>query len=311
VAWIESHQEIAYHPKTRKLARRLGVGIPQAVGHLHLLWHWALSYAEDGDLSRHSDEDIAIGVMWEGDEAEFVAALVDAGWIDDDLRSLHDWGDYAGRLIERRKRNAERMKSARAAHAPRTHRAHDDDDARTTQATQPNPTNQTEPTSSLPAPQVNGSSGESKTDDTPAVDARVATASSEAAVPAASADQSKSKDEVQRLEALRSDFEKFWEQYPNQPNGKKPEKPKAWAAWRRLSRDDRHAAETAVVHYRADCDAGTFAKHAFRWLRDRTFMDWLTPASSVGAQPATPVDLCTHGVPARSCVPCRRESEAS
>lgn len=37
--WIESHTTIGSHPKTRKLARRLEVSIPEAVGILHLLWH--------------------------------------------------------------------------------------------------------------------------------------------------------------------------------------------------------------------------------------------------------------------------------
>jgi hypothetical protein len=48
--WIQSHQDVREHPKTRKLAARLRVNVPEAVGLLHLLWWWALSYASDGDL---------------------------------------------------------------------------------------------------------------------------------------------------------------------------------------------------------------------------------------------------------------------
>ena len=39
MAWIESHQEIWRHPKTKKLARLLSVSVPTAVGHLHGIWY--------------------------------------------------------------------------------------------------------------------------------------------------------------------------------------------------------------------------------------------------------------------------------
>jgi len=38
VAWIESHQTLGQHPKTRKLARLLNISAPTAVGHLQFLW---------------------------------------------------------------------------------------------------------------------------------------------------------------------------------------------------------------------------------------------------------------------------------
>lgn len=50
MAWIESHQEIWRHPKTKKLARLLGVSVPTAVGHLHGIWYWALDFAQDADF---------------------------------------------------------------------------------------------------------------------------------------------------------------------------------------------------------------------------------------------------------------------
>ncbi|WP_067931222.1 hypothetical protein [Alicyclobacillus kakegawensis] len=64
MAWIESHQELARHPKTKKLARELNDTVRGAIGLLHLLWWWAMDYAEDGDLSRFDYEDIADAVMW-------------------------------------------------------------------------------------------------------------------------------------------------------------------------------------------------------------------------------------------------------
>lgn len=144
MAWIESHQSLAAHPKTKRLARRLGVPVPQAIGHLHLLWWWAIDYAPSGDLSRFEDADIADAVLWEGDAGWLVAALVDAGFIDGKV--IHDWDEYTGRLLDRREANAERKRMSRARHAPVT---------RTSQAvtglhTQHNTTQQTEPNRTEP-----------------------------------------------------------------------------------------------------------------------------------------------------------------
>lgn len=118
MAWIESHQTLAGHPKTRKLAHLLGVSRPTAIGHLHCFWWWALDYADDGDLSRHDDLDIAIGADWEGDSGAFVDAITAVGFIEvntDGMRTIHDWYDYAGKLVDRKKANAERMRLAREA----------------------------------------------------------------------------------------------------------------------------------------------------------------------------------------------------
>jgi len=122
VAWIESNQELASHPKAIKAARKLGISVPAVVGHLHFLWWWCLKYAQDGDLTRFDASDIAVAAGWEGDTGDFVTALVDCGPGDSmgfleqtDLGlAIHDWMDYAGRLIEKRQANTKRMQSARA-----------------------------------------------------------------------------------------------------------------------------------------------------------------------------------------------------
>ena len=52
VAWIELHQQLPTHPKTKRLTRALGLevpkDIPQVVGHLCMFWLWCLEYAIDG-----------------------------------------------------------------------------------------------------------------------------------------------------------------------------------------------------------------------------------------------------------------------
>lgn len=110
-AWIESHQTLRDHPKTRRLARSVG-SLPAAIGHLHCLWWWCIDYAPDGDLSIFDDADIADAAEWDGDAGQFIEALTDAGFMTPD-RHVHDWYDYAGRLIVRRERNRARMRAAR------------------------------------------------------------------------------------------------------------------------------------------------------------------------------------------------------
>lgn len=119
MAWIESHDTLGAHPKTRKLARALGISRVQAVGHLQFFWWWAMSYAEDGILTKFDALDIATGAEWEGDEETFVAALQSAGFIERYTNGetvIHDWQDYGGKLVRRKVANAERMRNARAEH---------------------------------------------------------------------------------------------------------------------------------------------------------------------------------------------------
>jgi len=113
MAWIESHQSLARHPKTRRLARDFGCSIATAIGYLHLVWYFALDYAQDGDLARFCDADIAEAVGLDGDPTRFVQALTDAGFLDPDRR-IHDWQDYAGRLVQRRQADADRKRADRA-----------------------------------------------------------------------------------------------------------------------------------------------------------------------------------------------------
>lgn len=93
MAWIESHQELGQHPKTKRFARILKISLPSAVGHLHFLWWWALDYAEDGDLYAYDAFDIEDAAMWEGDPEEFVQALLKCGYIEQagDRYRLADW----------------------------------------------------------------------------------------------------------------------------------------------------------------------------------------------------------------------------
>jgi len=113
--WLELHQAVWTHRKTFELASALGLDDTYAAAHVIRLWSWALDNAPDGDLSHLSARAIAYGAGWRAGATEaFLRALVEVGWIDEDHR-IHDWDDYAGRLVDRREANATRMRAARAA----------------------------------------------------------------------------------------------------------------------------------------------------------------------------------------------------
>ena len=95
------------------LRRVLKIKTPQAVGHLCMLWLWGLDNAPDGDLSGIDDDLIAEAAGWDKDAGRFVDALIEAGFVAKD-RHIHDWMGYAGKLVDRRQANAERMRNARA-----------------------------------------------------------------------------------------------------------------------------------------------------------------------------------------------------
>lgn len=117
MTWIESHQSLRMHPKTRRLARLLGVGVPDAIGRLHLLWWWALDYAPNGDLSSYVVEDIAEAMMWEDGADHLIQSLITAGFLDiAPVLSIHHWPDYAGRILDRRAANATRQRAWRERH---------------------------------------------------------------------------------------------------------------------------------------------------------------------------------------------------
>jgi hypothetical protein len=123
--WIESHQELRDHPKMKRAARMLAVSHREMVGMLHFLWWWAMDYAEDGNLSGYSAEDIAEAAGWEGEAGRFVTALVECrirpdkhGFVEESPTGaliLHDWYEYAGKLIERRETERDRQRRKRAA----------------------------------------------------------------------------------------------------------------------------------------------------------------------------------------------------
>jgi hypothetical protein len=103
MAWIESHHTLRNHPKIFMLCKELKIERAQAIGHLHMLWWWALEHRETGDLVGLFPRDVAHACDWDGDGQKLLKALQRCGWIGSDMR-IHDWLHYAGRLLKDRER---------------------------------------------------------------------------------------------------------------------------------------------------------------------------------------------------------------
>ena len=115
MAWIEVHQSLATHKKLDAAAESLRVSTATMAGHLIFLWLWGLDNAPDGSLKGTSNRLIAKAGQWTKNPDTFVSSLVATSWIDETNEGLfiHDWNDYAGKLIDQRNVNRARMRSAR------------------------------------------------------------------------------------------------------------------------------------------------------------------------------------------------------
>ncbi len=122
MSWIPSHQYMSDHPKTRRLARKLVMPVPHVVGHLHLLWHWCMTYAQDGDLTKYDAEEIAFGMMWEDEPEKLIEALVACRFLDsaNGRLTVHNWDEYGGKRLRAMQNDASRKRKARQKEAEKT-----------------------------------------------------------------------------------------------------------------------------------------------------------------------------------------------
>lgn len=83
----------------------------EMIGTLVSLWLWALDNAQNGSLEGVSDKTIArVCDFPEKKAGKLMAALLDNGFVDydGDHYIIHDWFDYAGKLMERREKDRKR-----------------------------------------------------------------------------------------------------------------------------------------------------------------------------------------------------------
>lgn len=130
MAWIESHQSLLRHPKLIMLSETLKVDRIKLIGHLHCLWWWALDFADvDGTLpAQITPKMLAEGAQFPSKRsADFVNALINCGGgksgfveVKNGHYVLHNWIDYAGKLILKRERDRDRKREERGGVSYRT-----------------------------------------------------------------------------------------------------------------------------------------------------------------------------------------------
>lgn len=90
-------REAANHTKMKRLCRRLDLPRYVGMGIMEALWHLTATEAICGDIGKLSNEDIALGIDYRGDENALIEALTIAGWLDRDPTNrlmVHDWWDH-------------------------------------------------------------------------------------------------------------------------------------------------------------------------------------------------------------------------
>ena len=270
--WLKSHSELRSHPKVIKVARLLGVGVPQAIGHLHLLWWWVMTYAPSGDLSDFVAEDLSSAAGWDGDPVEFVDALVSSGmgtrsgFLERDETghiSVHDWDQHGGRDVESRRASIERKRRWRQEETTRTAEIDGQPEQDATRPPRAADAPATRP------PQVRGEERR-REENPPYTPPGGGSAASDLALPAGkSAAKPKPKKPGQ---APSPEFERFWASYP-----RKVAKDAAWQVWCRLLRGsygppprDPEALIAAAARYGDECRAD--CREQDKILHARTFL---------------------------------------
>jgi hypothetical protein len=208
----------------------LGIPRPQVIGHLHMLWYWAMDYAQDGRIGGFDALDVAIAADWEGEPDAFIDGLKQAGFIDRDGK-LHDWEDYAGKYFKRREQNMERQQRFRE-----------------TRASKPD----------SPVSRVSNAllTDVSRVSNASRVEKSREENISEPTVPL-----------VRSRGPYTDEFEQFWDDYPKVTNNSKI---KAFKAWDRLTKERRQLARDALPAFIAsDGWRRGFAPHTTTYLNGR------------------------------------------
>ena len=120
MAWLQVHQTLKDHRKLFEVADELEIAPPHMIGILISFWLWALDNAPTGQLDGITPRIIARAAQWEGQAEKLTEALIRAGWLDemaDGTLTIHDWYDYAGKLIDQRAAEKERSQRRRSTAA--------------------------------------------------------------------------------------------------------------------------------------------------------------------------------------------------
>lgn len=251
VAWLEVHQTLKDHRKTLAAADELEVEPVHMMGMLVSFWLWALDNAPDGILAGITSRTIARAAQWKGDADRFVETLTASGWLENTENGLeiHDWYEYAGKLIDRRKADAERARKKRAA-------ASASPSVGTTSAGRPHDVGRTS------AGTVQYSTVPNSTEIIPS-------------------NEGNDEPEAPTPSAQDRRFDEFWQSYP-----KKVGKKAAFASWKRIKPDVSlfnkimAAVEAAKGSKQWQRDGGQYIPNPATWLNQGRWDDELEEVST-------------------------------
>lgn len=252
MAWIELHQGLREHRKTYACAEMLNISRVTMVGTLACLWLWALDNTPDGRLDGISNRTIAHVCDWPEKKADkLIGALLSCGWLekDEDVLRIHDWTEYAGKLMERRAKDKERKKTSRANSV----------DVRKISEGRP--------------PDIHGNSGATVPIPYPTVPNLNDSGNKPDSVCPPTAERAPVKE--------GRAFTSFWEDYPN-----KADRSDAWDVWKSLNPDGEtvRAIKAGLDAWRQSGqwldDGGRFIPSAAKWLSKRRWECPPPPASS-------------------------------
>lgn len=105
--WFRIESNVHDHPKVYRFAEAVGIDPERALGRLLRFWACVAKYAETGDLSHVSDQQIADWFRWKKPPAQLVALLIDTNLIDPGTREVHGWWERNGHLVRDRQRKSD------------------------------------------------------------------------------------------------------------------------------------------------------------------------------------------------------------
>lgn len=127
MAHIEIHDTLPDHPKVVQLARLMRKDRTVVIGHLIVLWLWAIRYRPGGDLCGISDESLCEASGFSVRAVQWPRALRETGFLDGEpgSSSIHNWTQYTRlyrkahadrtRIAQKRESNVARLSHDRSA----------------------------------------------------------------------------------------------------------------------------------------------------------------------------------------------------
>lgn len=265
MAWIQVHQHLKDHRKLLAAADELDIEPPHMLGLLISFWLWALDNAPRGNLENISDRMISRAAQWNGEPADFVSSMINAGFLDEEKPGellIHDWQEFTGKLIDQREAEKHRSRRRRAAAAAAT-----PDDRRTTAGQPPDDRKTT-----------GGRLEKTRLENT-RLDKSIEDKETPPHTP-----EGETRPDIQEQR-----FSEFWDQYP-----KKVGKAAALKSWKKIKPDAAlfdhimHAVAAAKASDQWRRENGRFIPNPATWLNQGRWDDEPTPPTGPYTPPRPP-----------------------